>query len=362
MPIAELGYRPWDGARTGVMQRWMAITRSEIGIAFGSSKLLRRFLIFAWIPILYFCPIFLAIGYVADPANNLTEGAMLTEIAGEFLSGDALQRIRADPQSFLPGIWSIVFYFFFAYTQSVFAMVIVAIVGPPLISRDVKSKAFLVYFSKPIQPWQYLLGKLATVIFFVFCITLFPALVLYTISIALSPDVGTVQATLPILLQISMASLATALPIGMVVLLLSSLTGNRRIATFFWLAAWIFGEIAFRVLTLGGNFSRNFEPPPWAYFLSLRELTTRAASYLFQLPENMEALFTNLGPAGERLQRSMRGFASDMGDASVIEGSTDVLAATSSGFPPWVSLLAIALLSSLSGALLLRRVTKPVRI
>ena len=48
MPIAELGYRHWEGKRTGIMQRWLAIMRSEMGIAYNSSKLLRRFLIFAW--------------------------------------------------------------------------------------------------------------------------------------------------------------------------------------------------------------------------------------------------------------------------------------------------------------------------
>ena len=120
MPIAELGYRHWQGKRTSALRRSLAIARSEVAIAYKNSKLLRRFLIFAWMPILYFCPFFLAIGYVADPSNDLGEGAMLTEMASEFLPREAVEKVRENPELFLPQIWAIAFYFFFAYTQSIF--------------------------------------------------------------------------------------------------------------------------------------------------------------------------------------------------------------------------------------------------
>ena len=278
MPIVDLGYRHWQGKRTGAMRRWLAITRSEIAIAYKSSRLLRRFLIFAWMPILYFCPFFLAVGYVADPANDLTEGSLLTELAGEFFSQEALMRLRQNPELILPGIWSIAFYFFFAYTQSILSMIVVAIMGPPLIAKDLRTKAFLVYFSKPIRPWQYVLGKLSAVIFFVFIMTLFPALFLYLVGVALSPNTGTLLATLPIILKIVLSSIFISVPIALVVLLLSSLTKDRRIATFSWVAVWIFGEIAFRMLTATSNFAPGYKPPPWAALLSLRELTTRATA------------------------------------------------------------------------------------
>jgi hypothetical protein len=99
MPIAELGYRAWQGTRTGAMHRWLTISRSEVLIALQGSKLLRRFLIFAWVPILYFCPFFLAIGYVANPENDLEQAALLTEIATEFLPPAAIEQLRANPGS-----------------------------------------------------------------------------------------------------------------------------------------------------------------------------------------------------------------------------------------------------------------------
>ena len=365
MPIAELGYRHWEGKRTGVIRHCFAIARSEVAIAYQSSRLLRRFLFLAWMPILYFCPFFLAIGYVADPSNDLGEGLMLTELAGEFLPREAIEGLRSNPELYLPAAWSIVFYLFFAWSQSFLSMIVVAIAGPPLIARDRKSKAFLVYFSKPIQPWQYLLGKLSTVVFFVFSMTLIPAIFLYLISIALSPDQRTLLATLPILLEICLASLAVAVPIGMVVLLISSLTKDRRIATFVWLLVWIFGEIAFRVLTVSGHYSSGYKPPAWASLLSLRELTMRAVSGIFQMRENLETVFQGFGESGERVGRDLLRMAEDLGDPAAMDrprSVQDVTDLAGLGISPELALLVLVVLSVGCGYVVLRRAQKAVRI
>ena len=68
-----------------------------------------------------------------------------------------------------------------------------------------RSKAFLLYFAKPIGTWEYLGGKLCVPLFFICGITLFPALALYAISIALSPDANTLLATAPIVGRIVFA-------------------------------------------------------------------------------------------------------------------------------------------------------------
>lgn len=360
MPIAQLGYRPWEGRRTGATRRWLAITRTEVAIAWQNSKLLRRFIVVAWLPILYFSPFFLAVGYVANPANELGSRGLLAGVANEFLAREGIELLRQNPQLLLPALWTIAFYAFFAYTQSLFAMIVVAIVGPPLIAKDQRSKAFLVYFSKPIRPWQYLLGKAATVALFVFALTLFPALLLYAVGVALSPDLGTTVHTFPIVLRVVAASLVVAIPVSLVALLVSSLTKNRRVATFAWLAVWIFGEIAFRVLTFSGNFGS--QPPAWASLLSLRELTTRATSWAFDLQGNVTMLLQQFGAAGGRLERTLREIANEMGDPSLLGVSPRYQEFAAGSYPHGVSVAVLAGLSVLCVIVLLRRVTQPVRI
>lgn len=364
MPVSELGYRHWEGRRTGVIRRSLAIARSEVGIAYRGSKLLRRFLVFAWAPVLYFCPFFLAIGYIADPNNELAAGSVLTEISREFFRDETVALLRANHEVLLPRIWSIAFFFFFAYTQSFFSMIVVAIAGPPLIARDIKSKAFLVYFSKPIRPWQYVLGKLLAVVFFVFSMTLFPAVVLYAIGVALSPDVGTLTATLPILGQVILSSVVIAVPIAMVVLLLSSLTRDRRIATFTWVGTWIFGEMAFRVLSFGHR-SGGYEPPPWAALLSLRELTTRATASILELRDSIETVSMSLDGSGERFERFMGEVARELGEPALRDlprSKQHLLNLVSSGYPAWVSIVVLVAISGVCGWFVMRRVARLVSV
>ncbi len=365
MPIEELGYRHWEGKRTRPAWRWLAIARSEIAIAFQSSKLLRRFLVFAWFPILYYCPVFFAIGYVADPSNNLEEGAMLTGIATELVGSAAIEQIRAQPEVFLPAAWSVAFYYFFSYSQAFFAMIVVAIVGPPLISKDTRSKAFLVYFSKPIGAWQYLLGKLGTVCFFVFCLSLFPALLLYIIGVALSPDVGTLIATLPILLQVLASSLVNSIPIAMMVLLLSSLTKDRRIATFFWIAVWIFGEISYKILYENLYYANDGAVSFWINCLSMRQLIMDSASGIFDLRGNLAQVFAVLGDNTGDLADFMNETAREFDEPGALGIGGSAASSITLGSSMRDSIGAISALmtfSAISAFALMRRVTKPVRI
>ena len=159
-----------------------------------------------------------------------------------------------------------------------------------------------------------------------------------------SAGTGTLVATLPIVLNIALSSVVVAIPIAMVVLLLSSLTKDRRIATFAWLMTWIFGEIAFRVLTIGG-FARDYTPPSWASLLSLRELTTQATSGIFDLRGSIESLLANLGESGEGVDRVVRSMAMEMGDANLTDqrlSQTNIMDIVGTGYSPAVSIAVTA--------------------
>ncbi|MEM7200517.1 MAG: hypothetical protein AAF628_09650 [Planctomycetota bacterium] len=366
MPIAELGYRPWEGTRIPWWRRWLAITRTEIGIASRGSRLLRRFLIIAWTPLLYFAPLFFAVGYVADPQNALDQGGLLSEIAEEALPGPLLDALRADPELLLPACWSVAFYLFFAYTQSFLAMLVIAIVVPPLISRDVRTKAFLLYLSKPISSWGYLLGKLCAALFFVFAMTLFPALVLFAISVALSPNFETVLAVAPILLRIVVAAIAIGVPLSLVALLLSSLTKDHRIAAFGWVAIWIVGEASYQNISLSlARFSDGYQSPPWAYLTSLREVATNAVAAIFDVGGQLGTVVDTLRERGANVEPMVQSFAREFARTDSIQHSLSAALGSNSAAAvqsPWTSLMFLGGLSAICAAVIVRRITKPVRI
>lgn len=354
MPISELGYRHWEGKRVPASRRWLAITRSHVGIAFRSSKLLRRFLILGWMPLLYFAPIFFTVGYLADPANPLDDGSLLANIGREIFPRGLLEILRDRPETILPAVWSVAFYLFLTVVQSFIAMLALAIVAPPLISRDVRSKAFLLYLSKPISAWEYLAGKLGVAMFFLFVITLFPALVLYLISVGLSPNLSTVAATLPILFRVIVTGFVMATPICLVALLISSLTKENRVATFGWMAVWILGEISYMVVSFGND----LEVSPWAFLLSLRETTVTASvatlglgSYLGQMRSansELDAAISNFGHQIDVINPALAE-AFNFREVDGIATST-------------VALIYLGAVSVVSAVIIMRRITKPVRI
>ena len=52
MPIHDLGYRAWEGATGSPYTRWWVITQTGVRLAW-RSRLLRRFVLLAWLPALY---------------------------------------------------------------------------------------------------------------------------------------------------------------------------------------------------------------------------------------------------------------------------------------------------------------------
>ena len=64
---------------------------------------------------------------------------------------------------------------------------------PPLISQDIRSRAFLLYFSRPLTRMEYLVGKTASLWAYLAMITAVPALSLYAIGVVLSPNLSVVS-------------------------------------------------------------------------------------------------------------------------------------------------------------------------
>ena len=270
MPLFEIGYRRYEGRRTSTRLRWWPIARSGVTIAW-RSKLLRWLVLASYLPILYGGLLFFAIGRITDPSTDLSSGPWRG--FGDSMLGHLLiERLREDPTAVRTAVWSLVFAGFCTTFQPVLAGLVAAVVGPPQISQDLRSKAFLLYFSRPISSVDYLLGKAGTLIFLIGAVTLLPCLVLYVLSIAFSPSIETVVHTAPVVLDIVLASLLLMVTCTLVVLVLSSLTKQARFATAAWAVILAFGLIFHNVIAA----TRDVRDEAWPLLLSLAE-TVRAA-------------------------------------------------------------------------------------
>jgi hypothetical protein len=135
------------------------------------------------------------------------------------------------------------------YPQAFLMVLVVGIVAPPLISQDLRTRAYLIYFSRPITRLEYILGKTGVVSFFVLSISAGPALTLYVSGLLLSPSLTTILLTWDLPLRILLGSFCLVLPTTLVALSISSLTLESRYAGFAWFAVWIIGHVTYSALT-----------------------------------------------------------------------------------------------------------------
>jgi len=246
MPVHDLGYRSWKGQRTARLLRPLAVASSGISLIW-QSKWLRLMLVLAWLPI-----VFPALGIFAFEYSP-TEPE-LREITYEVLKGplgrpDLAFMATDNPDAVRHEVWSTFILVFFRYPQ-LFAMVLwVGIIAPMMVSYDLRSKAYLLYFSRPLSIWEYILGKSAVVWFYLAMIVTVPAIVLYILGVMLSPDLSVVGETWDILVRILVASVVLVVPTTALAMGYAASTGESRYAMFSWFATWAMGYVAYQVLT-----------------------------------------------------------------------------------------------------------------
>jgi ABC-2 type transport system permease protein len=257
MPLHDVGYRPWTGTtRTGGAAGVIAGT--GIRLAF-KSRWLRRVLLFAWSPALVFAGGFFAFEQaVEESARGLlvdrgSIAARLNRVDsfGSFgaLVADSLGGNLDDPAAARRTVWSRLLLAFMRAPQAVLLAVVVGLVAPRLIAGDLRARAWLVYFTRPLGRGDYVLGKVLTLAAIVSLITLVPALVLWIVGVLVSPSITVALATGDLPLRIVAAATTVTLPTVLLALAYSSLTAESRIATFAWFATWVACWIAHGALT-----------------------------------------------------------------------------------------------------------------
>lgn len=241
MPVFDVGYRPWNAKREPEWWRVWVIATTGIRLAW-KNHWLRRMLFVAWLPAIYFGIAFFAY------ERALEEGA------GERLGRAIIMRMpegRANVNQVFSGqsaerrpVWSFMLMTLFRYPQGILMVMLVGLIAPPLISRDLRTRSHLLYFSRPLGIAEYIFGKAAVVAVYLFLISTLPAVCLYVLGVMLSPHLSVVHDTWDLPLRVGAASLVVIVPTTAIALAFSSLTEETRYASFGWFAIWVLGWVA----------------------------------------------------------------------------------------------------------------------
>jgi hypothetical protein len=241
MPLHDVGYRGWHGSpRSGGAAGVIASTGIRLA---WKSRWLRRVILFAWSPALVFAGGFFAFEQAVDEgalaagraaAGRLDGFGMLGSLLSESLGGSL-----DDPEQARRTVWSRLLLAFMRAPQAVLLALVVGLVAPRLIAGDLRAKAWLVYFTRPVSRSDYILGKVGVLAAIVSLVTFLPALALWAIGVLVSPSVQVAVATWDLPLRILAAAAAVTIPTVLLALAYSAVTAETRIATFAWFATWV---------------------------------------------------------------------------------------------------------------------------
>lgn len=290
MPIHEIGYRIWDGPLRARAWRWLTLTRTGIALAM-RSKMARRIAFLSLAQVLYLGPVFFVIGAVTGSDQEV--GGPFARIARAVLDAHELASLRTNPDSVRGPIWNDIFLYLQSNVQLLVSIVLATIVAPPLISQDLRSKAFLLYFSKPINRFDYVFGKASVLLGLLLYLTLLPSVVVYILSIAVSPTGATIAQTAGVIPAFFAGALVIVVPITAVSLFLSSVTSEERIAMFAWIA-----------IVVGGHFTH-------LALSNLPGVPSTDALAMMSLPASIEAVISglydtpNFGPKSAQFREVM---------------------------------------------------------
>lgn len=249
MPVHDLGYRGWRGIRTPRYLRPVVVARGGISLVW-RRRWLRLMLMIGWLPIVFPAIGIFAFEYsVSDPKARGLVGEILRD---PLQRPDLAAQAMVDPGTARHEVWSTLILTYFRYPQLMAMVLLVGLIAPMLVSYDLRSKAYLQYFSRPLSPIEYILGKSAVLWFYLAVIVTIPALVVYVVGVLLSPDLSVVRETWDIPLRILAASVVLLVPTTALALCYSSFTGESRYASFSWFATWVMGFVAYQILTFMG--------------------------------------------------------------------------------------------------------------
>jgi hypothetical protein len=221
MPIHDQGYRRWKGEIRPHPLRWWPIVRQGVMQVLPQRKVI-LLIVLAWLgPIIQGVTLF----------GKLRAKGLITQVLGQ-------EGAKVGPGFF----WDAIDH------QGLWILLFVVLVGSNLIASDRRYRALQLYFSKPLTPLDYILGKLGILGAFLVLTVWVPILLLWLFGVIIEPTAQYFAAIWFVPLSLTAYTLLLIAVAGLLILALSAV-GEKGV---FIAGAWIilFGYGPFQLVIL----------------------------------------------------------------------------------------------------------------
>lgn len=247
MAVYEQTYRRYEGPLTPEWNRFLIIPRHAYRAVF-SSKLFTAFFVICFLPLL-------VEAILIYLHHNINAMAIMQVNVRELVPIDAF------------------FFQTFISIQGGFAFFVALLVGPPLVSRDLRNNALPLYLCRPFSRTEYVVGKMSVVLILISLITWVPQLLLFLFQSYLE-GFGWFKANVWMINAIVLGGLVWALLLALLTQTISALVKWRVVASGILLGI-------FFIPTVFGAFVNEVFRTRWGNIISLGALINNVTSGLF---------------------------------------------------------------------------------
>lgn len=295
MALHDVHYQHWSGAHDGIWTRRAVIAAHGLRASL-SGRWMRYALMGSWALALGLTALMFVMGQLLVEDSLVVQWATTLRGGAQAFVGGLANWLGAHPEVSVRTAENALFYAYTGVSISI-NVIVVMLALPHLITRDLSSNALLIYSSKALTRWDYLLGKFGT-IFGLLCLTwIGPACLAWILGNLLAPKWhffwhGRVALAHTLLFAIGGAGFLALLGLGV-----SAASSKEKGAVGFWLVLWLVGNALVPI---------SEKTSPWLQFLSFREDLRQLAIRVYSPSQDLERLKTNIPVFGEMLREATR--------------------------------------------------------
>lgn len=299
MPLLDTGYHHYDDTYRGVWYRRAVISGAGIRILL-ATPWVKRIVGFAWILCLVQVAVLFFVGQLLVPDSLAFELIGRMGRGERNFFGGFTDWLREHPEVSVHTVYNFLFFQYSTFL-SLLGFVVLSVVVPQMVTVDFSSRALLVYSSKALNRFDYLLGKFGIAFGILACIWLGPLLAAWLLGNLLSPDWTFMLHSSRALLNMVCYVGVSMITMSVIALAVSACSAKEKGSTALWIGVWIFGGMFGKI----GSFTQ-----PWLQNISLSHNLHQLAVWSFNLKRDMIAageVIPAIGQAFRQLER-MPGF------------------------------------------------------
>ena len=283
MAIHNIHYQHWDGQYQNIWRRrWVIVSHGVHSCL--ANKWMVRLMTSCWgIGFSLISTLFL-IGQLLVPDSIITEWLGHLNPMLQTVGKGLVNWLVAHPEISVKTEENLLFFLFCKplFFLSIFAVFMTL---PHLITRDISSRAIIIYSSKAITRWDYLLGKFG-VVFGVLCLTwVFPLFIGWLVGNLLAPNWGFFWHSRAALLNSLSYSLFASVVLSVIALGASAVSRREKDAIGLWILLWVAGNVL-------ADFPNHAHQ--WLKYCSFQRCIEQISFSIFHLANDMDMARQNI--------------------------------------------------------------------